>query len=307
MELKKIENNNLKNNIQKLKFKSNEQILDNIFYELKNSIFIVPKNKENYLTLQYGNSNMDYVIPLFTDYNEIPKNDNNKYGYEIVSIDYFIEIAQLDVFFNGILINPYTQKYHISNELLKILNENQFSYSLEQLKQISQNTDNLELIEVIKKQENKQQKEIPLDIVNALSNSILFSLVTSEITLDDHLENGATDITYHPEHQKDLSLLITNTDIGDCLILLTDKNQIHTLKTELNSSDPQKYIYSKIANISQLCIEILNNNLDGIIINPHTNSYILSKEAVNNSYNSIKQLSQDPTLIKSNSCIFDIK
>lgn len=89
------------------------------------------------------------------------------------------------MFFNGIIVNPYTQKYHISNELLKIVNENQFSYNLEQLKQISQNTDNLELIEVIKKQENNQ-KEIPSDIVNALSNSILFSLVTSEITLDDH-------------------------------------------------------------------------------------------------------------------------
>lgn len=76
MELKKIENNNLKNNIQQLKIKSDAETLDNIFYELKNSIFIVPKNKGNYLTLQYGKSNMDYVIPLFTDYNEIKKRDS---------------------------------------------------------------------------------------------------------------------------------------------------------------------------------------------------------------------------------------
>ncbi len=303
MELEKIENNNLKNSIQQLKIQQSEDILDNIFYELKNAIFIVPKNKENYLSLQYENSKLDYIIPVFTDCSQIKQD----FGmYEIVSIDKFISMAQADVFFNGITINPYTQNYVISNELLKLLSENHFTYNPEQLKQLSQTTDNLELVDVIKKQQNNQ-KEIPTDIVNALSKSILFSLVTSDITLDDHFENGATDINYHPEHFNDLSLLITQTEIGDCFILLTDKKEIENQKKELFTQQPQKYVYSKIANISHICIEILNNNLDGIIINPNTDSYILSKEAVNNSYNSIKQLSQDPTLIRSESCIFDIQ
>lgn len=315
-----MDNGNFKNNkLKKLinNIKQNKIDTELITNELKMTKFIVPLVKEDetnkYLTLAYGEDNLDFIIPIFTDIEEYEKAEmllSNK-GIDIdlikiSSINDFIEIAENLSTFIGITINIATQNYLITNETLKLLSDKSksvFDYNCQQLYQISQITDNYELLNVIN---SEKSEDIFDDVLNALNNSILFSIVYSQENLDDHAYNGTIDINNCPEHLDDLSILVEETPIGKCFVLFTDKLKIKSESSQILSQRPDLHIYSKISNISHICDIILSDDLEGIVINPSEESYYITKEEISNNYETIKSLTLDSYLNKSEVCIFSI-
>lgn len=313
MKVPDIENHDMKRHIQNYRLTENELFLDLIYESLKESKFIVPFHSGSYVTLRYE-SEGHFIIPVFTDYDEyaggrelLERNGIAVSQIRIVDISNFIEFGD-SLFFKGILIDMGSESYHVSAELLDLIRmESQScSYSSQQLKQIMQLTDNRDLVRHLKSERNTPHC-VSDELITALSKSLLFSLVTSRTAIDDHLENGVVDINHYPEHIDDISLIVTETDIGECFVLLTDRDEIRNSKNDIISQNPNTHIYSKIANISHICDFILNADLDGLIINPSSDSYFLSSEALKKSYRSMRKLSLDSSLNRSESCIFNIK
>lgn len=313
MKIPDIENHEMKRHIQNYRLTENVGFLDLIYESLKEAKFIVPFHSESYITLRYE-SKSNFIIPVFTNYSEYVEGREllEKGGIEvsqiqIMDISNFIELTD-NLFFKGILIDISSENYYVSTDLLNLIRrENQScSYTSQQLKQIMQITDNYDLVRHLKSERNTPDY-VSDELITALSKSLLFSLVTSRTAIDDHLEDGVVDITHYPEHIDDISLIITKTDIGECFVLLTDREEIRNSKNDIISQNPNTHIYSKIANLSHICDFILNANLDGLIINPSSDFYFLSSEALKKSYRSMRKLSLDSRMNRSENCIFNIK
>ena len=91
-----------------------------------------------------------------------------------------------------------------------------------------------------------------------------------------------------------LGFLYTENFGGDYATVYTSEDKISNIRTPLNK-------YSQIVNFAQMAGFILNDDMDGIIINPHEENILLTRDVLLRYYHLLERTCNDSRL---NSAIF---
>lgn len=210
------------------------------------------------------------VIPLYTDDDEFIASNGEDYEYSPIENDigFYIEILN-DEKLNGVLINYGSQDFFIDLELLNEIpltpvvttEDNLEGYDADTLKEIAENVTNDSLVEFMKSGSEHFEA-----LMLELAKAILLNVVSSDESLDSYAQNGiikASDVEY--------DLCTTSDGENEYCILFTDLQAIMDTKGEGN-------YYYQIALLDDFMELALRSDMEGIIINPGSDDYLISRE-----------------------------
>lgn len=282
-------NSYLKNEISKINdFLENSddniphELLANFINELGVSTLIIPGIiEDNEITIEIlsEDESLDSVIPVFTDADEFVDYHGKDCEYDMTAneIDFYIDLLNENEF-DGLIINPGAEEFFIGRDLIIEIpftgksetEDSTDAYDANQLFDFSKSINNDSLEEFIKNGDHHFEA-----LMLELHESNLLNIIASE----DDLSESAEDKIINLE-DKDYSICITNDDNKEFGILFTGKDIIQDLiekKEDLN-------YYCQLTQLDDFMEFVLKNDMDGIIINPGTDDYIISREYLIEAY-----------------------
>ena len=197
---------------------------------------------------------------------------------------------------DGFLINPESEAFLLKKEIfnqIKDLPEHSYdkdnSYTTEELKRLNDNIDNRELEEFLKDPANIGRYE---ELFNMMSESIMLTLMLSDTDLSELMDDGAINMM----ETGPIAFLYLDEVGGQYATLYTSHEKMSAISTDL-------YRYSQIVNVSLMTNFVLNDDMDGIIINPGLDNVILTRAILMEYYGLLEKVCNDSRL---NSAIFHI-
>lgn len=264
-----------------------EEVPDELFSmfvkELSVSTLLIPGiMKEDILTFDAISAEEDglTILPLFTGNMEF----NEYFGedYESLPIandfSFYMELIEENDF-DGIIINPGSSELLMDKELLMelpLINESDEDekdievYDSEMLFETAKNIKNDSLEEFI--HEDKDDFE---GLMMTIKNSTLLNLIVSSQDLSEYAENGIISQSDAGEFQ--LSSL--GDEETEFIPLFTGVDNIE----KFLESDEYNYYY-QIALMDDLFEFVLKQDMDGIIINPDVDDYLIPREYLLEAY-----------------------
>jgi hypothetical protein len=300
-----VTNNHLKAVVEivKGKLESEEdpslELLSRLICELKVSNLLLPANeKEDTIEFEQLTSDEDQqmFIPVFTDIEEYNKHCGDDAQFNPIDFDfnYYMDLV-LENEFEGLIINPDGNFLTLERKFLEDIDydfevaENQAEeYTPEEIKDIFESVENESLVEFIKDDEINEDIE---RLYVELSNSTLINLVVSDEPLDEYAKDG----------------IICDSDVdgfGLCTIendefrfgaVFSDKK---AAESAINP-DSGLYYYGQVTVLSELFEFILLNDMDGVVINPNSDDYIISRSEILPQASGIEIVLDNPRLINS--------
>ena len=242
----------------------NDENYDDFLVELQYSTLIVPVGDVGLSMIK------NKYLPLFTEFYEFDKfNRNEKYQPAIHDFNFYLELLKNDIV-EGFIINPESEKFQISKDILKsilpnyIFDQEYQVFTANEIRQIKDSIENRDLNEFLKNTQNLWDLDILIEKINS---STVFTLLISDKDYDD--ENG---------------VIITSELIPKCLYELGDKNYILLFSREISPDCISAYVfkYSQIVNFPLLVEEVLNNDFDGFILNIDEERVTIPRENLRN-------------------------
>ena len=271
------------------------EVLERFLNELKHSCLILAADmtSEDMKFRVFEHESKEYGL-LFTDMNEFRKSFSDEecesYTYDFELYQKIIEMGLLD----GFLINPESEAFILKKEIfneIKDLPEHSYdkdnSYTTEELKRLNENIDNHELEEFLKDPANIGRYE---ELFNRMSESTMLTLMLSDIDLSDLMDDGAINMM----ETGPVAFLYLDEVGGQYATLYTSHDKMNAVNTDL-------YRYSQIVNVSLMANFVLNDDMDGIIINPGLENIILSRDVLLEHSGLLEKVCNDSRL---NSAIF---
>ena len=272
-----------------------EEEFDRLLNELKHSSLILPGNmKGNEINIPTFNSEIGEYGMLFTDIDEFNKVFPN---FKVEAHDHSIEFY-LDMMENsnlkGFVVNLGSECFVLPRDLFNLIDEtpehtfpSDDSYTSEELKRLKDSINNTSLEQFINNPSNIGRYE---ELFDEISKSTLLALRISKENVDNLAEEGIISMT----ETGPIGFLYMDTLGGHYAVAFTSEEKISNVPTALNR-------YSQIVNFSQMTNFMLNDDMDGIIINPNSENILLTREVLLEYSNLLEKTCNDHKL---NSAIF---
>lgn len=195
---------------------------------------------------------------------------------------------------DGFIINPECEGFVLTKDLFLDTTEfpdNEFdlneSLTTDELKSLKHSIDNKELEEFLTDNNNIGKYD---ELFEKISNSTLLTLMLSKDDLTEYADGGIISM----KKTGPLGFLYIDEIGGEYATVYTSESRISNVETSLNK-------FSQIVNFSQMANFILNDDMDGIIINPNTDNVLLTRDVLLKYYSLLEKTCNDSRL---NSAIF---
>ena len=243
-----------------------EESFEDFLVELQYSTLIVPVTEYNAVPTVEGK------IPLFTDLHEFHKfNDKNVFMPATHHFNYYLELI-INGMTEGFIINPDSEGYAISKDILNHMEPNYVFdqeyqvFTTKEIRQIKDSIDNRELNEFL----SDKSKHWDLDtLVEKLNDATLLVLLISDEDYSSEAENG---------------VISPLEIIPKCLYEMADKNYLLLFSRGISPKAVSQdvYKYSQIVNFPLLVESVLNDDLDGIILNVDEENITIPRQHLRN-------------------------
>lgn len=277
-----IKNKHLKETIDfaKVYLDDDEDMPMELFFELVNELkvsnLIIPLAEDDEGVI-FENVNFEddgsTFIPLFTDIGEYESFIEADSQFEPVALEFsqYVDlVSENDL--DGIIID-FEGKYlplerdfleNIYIDDVKDAEDDVEAYSAEELKDILDNVNNDSLIDLL-----TSDKSITSDqLFTELSDSTMLNLVISDESLDEFATNGII-------KSGDVGgFTLCNVEHGDILLggIYTDMDSLKAVTDGIEG-----HCYVQITRLSELFEFVLENDMDGVMINPNTLDCIIMR------------------------------
>lgn len=286
MEKTYITNNHLKHAIQEFqKYLDNDEdapreVFIELMSELKVSNLLIPgKIEDDSLNFENLISEEDEscVIPLFSDDDEFISCYGEDYELDPIAceFDYYLELVE-NLELDGIVINIESEDLFIESELLSNYpfsqldeTDDEEGYEPNRLYQIAKEAKNDSLLEFIK-EGNDQFEALMLE----LQKSCLLNVVSSDESLDEFAKEGII----AAEDVDGFEVCSTAVDDEEYAILFTSIDAINETKSD------DAYYYAQLAMLDEFFEYVLTGDMDGIIINPGKQDYVIPRSYILEAY-----------------------
>lgn len=287
MDYSDITNNHLKDvihNLRKYLEKDEEapfELILELVCELKVSRLLIPAIEEEdaYLFEHLESEDDDSIfLPLFTDVEEYKKHIIDNDEYELISFDFdeYLEIMDENNF-EAMFINPDGELMPLDQDFIKNFNfdfeididEEIVPYEAQEIREIFENAKNDSFLEFIRNDEINDSTE---KMLVELSNSTLLAAVVSDEPLDEFAQDGIID----EEDVGGFTQLAVDDGNYRLGVLFTDKQALESA-SEL---DTNLHYYGQVAFLSEYFENILRNDIDGVLVNPNGESYVISRSEI---------------------------
>lgn len=270
-----IKHNNLRKTLENLHVEVDEiedSVIERFVNEIKHSSLIIAADKTeddiNFRVFEFEGE--DYGV-LFTDMDEFRKSFSDdeceSHMYDFAIYQKMVELGLIE----GFLINPESECFLLKKELiLKITDlpehvyDDEDAYTSKELKQIYDSIDNSQLEEFIENKDNIGRFD---ELFEHISNSVMLTLMISADDLTEYASDGVISML----KTGPLAFLYIDEVGGQYSTLFTSLDKMNFIDTDLNK-------YSQIVNVSIMTNFILNDDMDGIIINPGSDNILLTRE-----------------------------
>ena len=291
-----IKHENLKKSLEEI-YNSDltDEMIDRFLNELRHSNLI--------LAADIGESEIKFsLVPvdgrdygmLFTDMDEFRKTfSDEEFGsqyYDFKVYQMLVEESMVD----GFIVNPGSVGFLMKKELILALDElpeHEFSsddvYSASELKHLKDSIDNADLEAFIEDPSNIGMYD---ELFEKISNSTLLTLMVSDDDLTSYLHDGVICL----EKTGPLGYLYIDEIGGEYATVYTSQDKIANVSTSQNK-------YCQIVNFSQMAGFVLNDDMDGIIINPNCENILLTRDVLMEYYPVLEKTCNDSRL---NTAIF---
>ena len=270
-----IKHENLKKSLEELQSDDlTDEMIDRFVNELKHSNLIMAADiGESEIKLALVKiEGKDYGF-LFTDMDEfrktIPDGECGSQYYDFNAYQVVVEDSMVD----GFIINPSTIGFVLKKELILAVDDlpdHDFTaeevYSASELKHLKDSMDNADLENFISDSANIGKYE---ELFEKMSKSTMLTLMLSNEDLTGYSENGIISL----EKTGPIGFLYLDEIGGEYATVYTSEEKIDNVTTSLNK-------YSQIVNFSQMTNFILNDDMDGIIINPNSEHILLTRDVL---------------------------
>jgi hypothetical protein len=249
-----------------------EENMKNILGELKHSNLIIAASIPEKQMAIFDFEGKRYGF-LFTDMAEyrkfFPDGDCGCQSFDFEFYKRVIDMGDAD----GFVLNPESEGFPIIKrmfDMIKEFPEHKYcpdeGYTASELKSLRDSIDNGHLEEFIKNSSNIGRYE---ELFSEISDSTLLTLMVSREDLDFMAEDGVISMV----ETDPKGFLYLDELGGKYATVYTSEDKIANVHTDLNK-------YSQLVNFSQLTNFILNDDLDGIIINPNSENVMLIREVL---------------------------
>ncbi len=275
MNKQNIKHENLRNvmaEIQKDYEGASEEAYDRLFKEFIHSNLICAGEKHNdefkFSTVKFING-ME-LAALFTDMDEFRKvfPDFDVESHEFPFRSYVETLKKSKLY--GIIVNIESEAFVMPKDVLIDLDDefspsfsDEDSYTSNELKDLKDSIDNGTLEEFIANPENIGRYEELFDLI---SESTMLTMLLSRDDLTCHAEDGIISM----KETGPLGYHYTEKGSGQYATVFTSESKMDYVTTPLNK-------YSQIVNFAQMVYHILQDDLDGIIINPGSENILLTR------------------------------
>ena len=222
------------------------------------------------ITLDDGKS----YLPLFTDIaqyarHEVEANNSMPLVHDFEIYDEILKKSNLD----GILINMDSDCIKIPKDIIADLiakdavryDEDTEPYTVDEIMEIYDNISNDDLVEFLK------SEEITSDELFAhLSKSYLLNVVFSDDPLDEYLKDGVI----MADDVDGFDLCTVQEEGINFAAVFTSKESV---QKALNKDADITY-YGQVTILSELFDFVLENDMDGVIIDPNSTNFIIKRE-----------------------------
>lgn len=263
--------------------------------ELRHSRLIVAADiTENGLTLQMFDEEDESFAVLFTDMDEFRKSfaddEIESHSFDLWMYRTMIELGFVD----GFLLNPQSEAILLRRELFLEMDDlprhnydGNDSFKAKELKKLRDSIDNHELESFIESPSNVGRYE---ELFNCVGDSTMLTLMVSDEDLEAYAEDG---IINTMESGPMGSLYIDRIG-GNYATAYTSEEKMANVTTSSNK-------YSQIVNFSMMADFVLNDDMDGIIINPGCDDVLITRNVLLEYWSLLKETCNDTRL---NNAIF---
>ena len=291
-----IKHENLKRSLEEMyDIELTEDMIDRFANELRHSNLILAADiSESEVGLAMAEIDGENYGFLFTDMDEFRKTfSDEECGSQFYDFDVYQQVIE-DLGINGFIINPSTVGFMLKKEMILALDnlpDHEFSsddvYSAGELKNLKDSIDNSDLEDFIKDSGNIGRYD---ELFDKISSSTMLTLMISVEDLTDYLEDGVICL----QKTGPLGFLYLDEVGGEYATVYTSEDKISNVKTTMNK-------YCQIVNFSQMTSFILNDDMDGIIINPNSDHILLTRDVLMEYYPLLEKTCNDTRL---NTAIF---
>jgi len=274
-----------------------EELLAKLINELRYSNLIIPAKRENqtlnFIIYEFEGKKFS---PLFTDLDEFHKFFKDE---DLRILDNSFElyhnvVKTRDI--DGYILNPASENYIIERDFILSINhfpkdyfDDRNSYTPRELRRIYENIDNRSLNEFISERNSIGDYQ---GLFEEFSKSTLLTLMLSTKDIPD--KDGIIDLIAHPQ-----AFMHVDRVGGEYLTIYSDRSKLSDVNI-----DPKLYRYAQIVNLYTLVSYILSEDLDGLILNPDSDSILIPRgELLKNSLG-FERFCNDPKLSRAILFIF---
>ena len=289
MERTFITNNFLMNKINEIGnyIVNDEEAPDDVFISFINELGvsnllapgIVDEESINFEVLTSDDESFN-ALPVFSDDDAFIDYYGEDSDFEAIANDirFYIElIGESEI--DGLVINPGNLEFYLEKEVLENLPLNPVieikddfeGYNSDQLQNIAQNATNESLISFMNDDDNHFEA-----LMLELQKATLLDAVVSEEDLSQHAENGIISL----DETGTLPLCTTGDDDVQLGVLFTSPDKIRNAIEE----DSELNYYYQIALLDDFIEFVLKSDMDGIIINPSEEDYVIGRDELLEAY-----------------------
>lgn len=277
-----------------------ESLLTRLINEFRYSNLYIPaKRKDGRLNFIIYEDDELKITPLFTDLDEFRKFYKND-DIEVLnnSFELYQNILKTSDI-EGYILNPSSEKYLFKKEFIlgiKNMPKTSFyttdAYSSDELKEIYESIDNSDLEDFIQNPLNIGDYEL---LFEKLSNSKLLTMMQSDFDLKDYFKDGVI----NQQETSPLASMYMDNVGGRYATIFSGREKI----AEVNTT---KYKYAQLVNLATLVNFVLTEDMEGIILNPGSDSVLISRQNLLKYSLGFEKFANDDRLCESIYYLFNI-
>lgn len=246
----------------------------NLMREIRHSSLIIAGSEiDGELKIVYADTEEGSYGVLFTDMDELRKSfpDFEIRGYSF-TLERYADLVE-NSHLKGFFINPQSEFFILPADALRHMGEGpemeylpEEGYSSEEIRSIKDSIDNSSLEEFIRDPKNTARYE---ELFEMISKSTILTLRLSDIDVECLADDGMITM----KKIGPIGFLHSDKTGGKYATAFTSDEKIKNITTDYNK-------YSQIVNFSQMTNYVLNDDMDGIIINPEDERIMLTREVL---------------------------
>jgi hypothetical protein len=249
-----------------------EDLTLRLIHEFRYSNLYIPAKREDFTLnfIIYEDDNGLRLTPLFTDADEFRKFFGDEEDIELMqnSFELYRNVLKTSDI-EGYILNPATEKYVFTKEFIleitNVPNTNFYStnpYSIDELK-VLKDSKNENLERFIENPRNAGDYEA---LFETLSHSSLLTMMVSDINLAPKANDGVISMM----DSGPVAQMYTDNVGGTYATIFSSEEKIRAVNTD-------RFKYSQVVNLAMLVNFVLLEDMDGIILNPQTDSVLIPR------------------------------